>query len=117
MMHLTITISSAAQDRRQYPHDDAQFLSPATLRLWVRINNLHCNPRSFVNSRVLLSVSPNDVALCLYGAVHKVRHARGGEGVREGVTVCDRGRGSRACDVTLIKFFIIHMKHEISSDV
>ena len=24
------------------------------------------------------------------GAVHKVRHARGG-GVREGVTVCDRG--------------------------
>src|SRR6218665_2652453 len=31
------------------------------------------------------------------GAVHKVRHARG---VREGVTVCDRGRGSRACDVT-----------------
>jgi len=35
------------------------------------------------------------------------------EGVRESVTVCDRGRGSRACDVTLIKFFIIHMKHEI----
>jgi len=28
----------------------------------------------------------------LLGAVHKVRHARGG-GVREGVTVCDRGRG------------------------
>ena len=40
-----------------------------------------------------------------------------GKGVREGVTVCDRGRGSRACDVTLINFFIIHMKHEISSDV
>ena len=39
-----------------------------------------------------------------YGAVHKVRHARGG-GVREGVTVCDRGRGSRACDVTLLNFF------------
>src|SRR6218665_1803206 len=47
-----------------------------------------------------------------FGAVHKVRHARGG-GVREGVTVCDRGRGSRACDVTLIQIFIIHMKHEI----
>ena len=27
------------------------------------------------------------------GAIHKVRHTRGGEGVREGVTVCDRGRG------------------------
>jgi len=30
------------------------------------------------------------------------------------VTVCDRGRGPRTCDVTLIQFFIIHMKHEIS---
>jgi len=29
--------------------------------------------------------------LCELGAVHKVRHAREGEGdVREGVTVCDR---------------------------
>ena len=37
------------------------------------------------------------------GAVHKVHHARGG-GVQEGVTVCDRGEGSRACDVTLINF-------------
>ena len=35
------------------------------------------------------------------------------EGVREGVTLCDRGRGSRACDVTLIISFITHMKHEI----
>ena len=46
------------------------------------------------------------------GAVHKVRHGRG-EGVRESVTVCDRGRGSRACDVTLITKIVIHMKHEI----
>src|SRR6218665_618820 len=45
------------------------------------------------------------------GAVNNVRHARG-EGAREGVTVCDRGKGSRACDVTLIQIFIIHMKHE-----
>ena len=30
------------------------------------------------------------------------------EGIREGVTVCDRGRGSRVCDVTLIQIFIIH---------
>jgi len=29
------------------------------------------------------------------GAAHKVRHARGGEGVREGVTVCDRGEGGQ----------------------
>ena len=44
------------------------------------------------------------------GAVHKVRHARGGRGPRR----CDRGRGwSRACDFMLIKKFIIHMKHEI----
>ena len=28
------------------------------------------------------------------GAVHKVRHARGGEG-RGGVTVCDRGSGGK----------------------
>src|SRR6218665_91370 len=49
-----------------------------------------------------------------YGAVHKVRRARGGGGgVLKGVTVCDRGEGSRAGDVTLIKIFIIHMKHEI----
>ena len=47
------------------------------------------------------------------GAVHKVRHARRWKGVLEAVTVCDRGRGSRACDVKLIKKFIIHMKHEI----
>jgi len=40
-----------------------------------------------------------------------------GEGVRESLAVCDRGRGSRACDVTLIQIFIIHLKHEISSDV
>ena len=35
-------------------------------------------------------------------SVHKVRHARG-EGVQEGVTVCDRGGGPRARDVTLTK--------------
>ena len=46
------------------------------------------------------------------GAVHKVRHAqagRGSEKVRQFVT---KG-GVRACDVTLINFVIIHMKHEI----
>src|SRR6218665_820786 len=32
------------------------------------------------------------------GAVHKVRHARGEQGVREGVTFCNRGRGKE--DVT-----------------
>jgi len=37
--------------------------------------------------------------------VHKVCHARRG-GVRESVTVCDRG-GSRACDVTLLDFFYL----------
>ena len=37
-----------------------------------------------------------------------------GEGVREGVIVCDRGKGRvKRIDVTLINFFIIHMKHEI----
>ena len=51
-------------------------------------------------------------------ALHKVglRHARG-EGVREGVTVCDRGRGGpRASDVKLLKFFI-HIKPKIESHV
>ena len=48
------------------------------------------------------------------GAVHKVRHARG-EGVQEDVTVCDRGRGSSACDVTLILFLscILNMKFKV----
>src|SRR6218665_1152748 len=36
-----------------------------------------------------------------------------GEGVREGVSVCDRGGVSRACEVTLIQIFTLHMKHEI----
>jgi len=44
------------------------------------------------------------------GAVHKVRHARGG---LEKVWQFETGEGSRACDVTLIQIFIIHMKHEI----
>jgi len=41
------------------------------------------------------------------GAVHKVRRARGGGGPRR----CDSlwQGGSRACDVTLIQIFIIHM--------
>ena len=39
---------------------------------------------------------PLVVELVLLGAVHKVRHARGGKGVREGVTVCDRGEGVKS---------------------
>jgi len=41
------------------------------------------------------------IVLAAIGAVHKVRHARRGGGPR----TCDsfwQGRGSRACDVTLI---------------
>src|SRR6218665_2427541 len=39
------------------------------------------------------------------------------EGVRKCVTVRDRGReGPRACDVTLLKIFILHIKPEIESD-
>ena len=40
----------------------------------------------------------NNYFSCVWylGAVHKVRHARGGEGFREGVTVCDRGRGVKS---------------------
>jgi len=50
------------------------------------------------------------------GAVHKVRHARGGKGVREGVTVCDRG--PRAYYITLLKKFIHNiMKPKIESGV
>jgi len=36
-------------------------------------------------------------------------------GFENGVTVCDTGRGPRACDVTLKSF--IHMKPKIESDV
>jgi len=44
-------------------------------------------------------------------AVNKVCRAQG-EGVREGVTE----EGSKACDITLLKSFIIHMKPEFESD-
>src|SRR6218665_2526279 len=51
-----------------------------------------------------------------FGAVHKVRHTRGGMG-SEKVLQFVTGGGSRACDVTLINSFIIYMKHDISSGV
>ena len=51
-----------------------------------------------------------------FGVVHKVRHARG-EGVRESVTVCDRGRGIKSMWRHAYNFFFIHMKHKIESDV
>ena len=50
------------------------------------------------------------------GAVHKVRHARG-EGVREGVTVCDRGEGVQEHVTSHFKNIFIHMKPTIESDV
>ena len=37
-----------------------------------------------------LSANNTTITISQLGAVHKVRHAREG-GVREGVTVCDRG--------------------------
>ena len=49
-------------------------------------------------------------------AIHKVRHARG-EGVREGVTVCDRGKGQKLVMSHFLNLFIIHIKPEIESDV
>jgi len=55
----------------------------------------------------------NNVPLLSSGDVHEVRHAREG-GVREGLTVCDRGgdQDSRACDGFFQKMFI-YMKPEI----
>src|SRR6218665_3225984 len=48
----------------------------------------------------------------------KVRHARGGGGPRRCVAVFDRGRGPRACGVTVLKHFsYIIMKPKIESDV
>ena len=35
------------------------------------------------------------------------------EGVRVGVTVCDRGRGGQANVTSRLYIFIIHIKHEI----
>ena len=46
---------------------------------------------SLISSQVGLRL----IVHLILGAVHKVRHARG-EGVREGVTVCDRGRGVKS---------------------
>ena len=50
------------------------------------------------------------------GAVHKVRHARGG-GVREGVTVCDREEGVQEHVTSHFSNFFIHMEPKIESDV
>jgi len=43
--------------------------------------------------------------IIVQGPSRKYVTLEGGKGVREGVTVCDRGRGPRACDVTLFKLF------------
>ena len=47
------------------------------------------------------------------GAAQKVRQALGKKGVREGVTVCDRGEGVKSMWRHTYKKSIIHMKHEI----
>ena len=68
------------------------------------LNNLGFQDFAFIRLRIHnRSNRPPRYRPIRLGAVHKVRHARGGEG-SEKVTVCDRGRGSRACDVTLIIF-------------
>src|SRR6218665_4156679 len=49
------------------------------------------------------------------GAVHKVRHTRG-EGVRVGVTVCDRGEGGQAHVTSRLYIFlsyILNMKFKV----
>jgi len=48
------------QGRLYHHYHHHQFLTPATWRRWVRINDLHC-PRSLVKSIAPLSVSPSDV--------------------------------------------------------
>src|SRR6218665_1799809 len=90
-----------------FPSVSQTFSLPPTL---VNFTLISLNLRVFFYILDVFFVSP------YLGAVHKVRHARGEKGVREGVTVCDRGqRGSRVglCDVTLIHIFIIHLKHDI----
>src|SRR6218665_2530909 len=51
----------------------------------------------------------------LRGRDHKVRHAQGGEGVREGVTVCDRGGGQERVTSRLYKIlsYILNMKFKV----
>ena len=65
--------------------------------------------KSILNLKIITCINARCFDL---GAVHKVRHALG-EGVREGVTVCDRGRGLRACDVMLINFLKSYMKFKV----
>ena len=52
------------------------------------------------------------------GAVHKVRHARGEEGVWEGVTVCDRGRVQEQVTSRLyiLLSYIWNMKFKVMFD-
>lgn len=53
-----------------------------------------------------------------FWAIHKVPHARGeGEGSEMARQFVTEHVTSRACDVTLLKFVIIHMKPEIQSNV
>ena len=79
-----------------------------------------CSIHSFIHSGYFYSASSSPLLLigapdtARIGAIHKVRHARGGGGPR----MCDslwQGEGSRAYDVMLIHFlsYIWNMKFKV----
>src|SRR6218665_2646779 len=82
---------------RKYGWINRNFLVKMSFRNWSPAFAIEMFSDEFSLKHALkyrnMTMSPNNMP---YGAVHKVRHARG-EGVREGVTVCDRGEGVRAC--------------------
>src|SRR6218665_2897257 len=57
--------------------------------------NQNCMPETLVHAVFMATAN--------WGPSIKYSRSKG-EGVREGVTVCHRREGSRACDVTLKKF-------------
>ena len=96
-----------------HPYSQTRLLVPRIIEC---ASSQYVNPPHPEPRRPLTVRSPRKPGLMSrYGAVHKVLHARAGRGVRVGVTVCDRGRGSRACDVTLVLFlsYILNMKFKV----
>src|SRR6218665_1450675 len=89
--------------------------SPFLSHLLFMTQQIHCLPfTTRIEFKVLFLVLKSPLGSAPKGpSIKYVTFER--EGVVEGVTVCDRGRGSKACDITLINFCIIHMKHDISS--
>src|SRR6218665_251406 len=64
-----LKVQSLQKKIHHHHHHHHQFLTPAILQRWVRMNDLRC-PRSFVKSIAPLNVSPIDVVSSLSLSIH-----------------------------------------------